>query len=344
MKYKILKKEHLNNFINLLSQRQKVFAPVKKGEKHFVFEEVTSAAPISIKYIPTILPPKKFFMPQNETLLEYNTHEGQNMEAVVEIQDIVLFGVHTCDIAGIQYLNLVFTDRPKDLNYLLRKNSITIIGLECNDYCDEYASCNLMENALPNGGYDLFFTDLGDYFIVHVNTLAGDNIIEITRLFEEASHAQLDELDKLRANKRKIFKNEIDADITDIPALFEKGQQSKVWEDNGNRCLACGNCTNTCPTCYCFDVIDELNLDLKSGKRYRAWDSCQSEPFAKVAGGESFRKSRTQRQKHRFNRKFKFSVDKYSRYSCTGCGRCSRACMAKINLKETLTALVKEHK
>jgi sulfhydrogenase subunit beta (sulfur reductase) len=27
---------------------------------------------------------------------------------------------------------------------------------------------------------------------------------------------------------------------------------------------------------------------------------------------------------------------------CTGCGRCSRSCMAKIDLKETITALMEE--
>ena len=29
---------------------------------------------------------------------------------------------------------------------------------------------------------------------------------------------------------------------------------------------------------------------------------------------------------------------------CTGCGRCTRACMAKINLKDTLKALTAEYR
>jgi sulfhydrogenase subunit beta (sulfur reductase) len=193
---------------------------------------------------------------------------------------------------------------------------------------------------MPSGGYDLFFTDMGGHFIIHVNTQVGDEIIDATNLFEQASRSHLQELLNLREQKRAIFKNEVDVEPRHIPELFDKSFESDIWKDLGERCLACGNCTNVCPTCYCFDLIDEVTLGLKSGRRFRRWDSCQLEPFAVVAGGENFRKDRSTRQRHRYYRKFRYPVDKYSRFFCTGCGRCSRTCMAKINLKETLNALV----
>ena len=342
MQYVTLKKDKLNEFVTELAKGQKVVAPVAKGNNKFSFEEVTSGKQVSIDHIPTILPPKKYFMPQYETLATYDTNKGQNMQPVVEYEEMILFGVHTCDLAGIQCLNMVFSERPKDINYLIRKNKITIIGYECNDYCDEFASCRLVHNHTPNGGYDLFMTDIGDKYIIHVNTQAGDAIIEKSKLFAEATAADLKALEALREKKRKIFTNEVPVVHEKIPEMFTKSYDSKVWEELGKKCLACGNCTNVCPTCYCFDVIDEPNLDLKTGIRYRRWDSCQSEPFAKVAGGESFREDRGDRQRHRYYRKFKYPMDKFSRLFCTGCGRCSRTCMAKINLKETLTKLVEE--
>ncbi|MFH1387530.1 MAG: 4Fe-4S dicluster domain-containing protein [bacterium] len=342
MQYVTLKKNQLNDFVSRLSQDQKVVAPVDKGFNSFAFEEVSAGQKISLDYIPTILPPKKYFLPTTETLANFDTSSGQAMEPILEYESLVLFGVHTCDLAGIQCLNMVFSERPKDLNYLLRKNKITIIGYECNNYCDEYASCRLVHNHTPNGGYDLFFTDLGDKFIIHINTQAGDEIIGKTKLFEPAAEADLKALEKIREKKRKIFANEVPVVHERIPEIFAKSYNSKVWEELGKKCLACGNCTNVCPTCYCFDVIDEPNLDLKTGRRYRRWDSCQSEPFAKVAGGESFREERGDRQRHRYYRKFKYPMEKFSRLFCTGCGRCSRTCMAKINLKETLTKLVDE--
>lgn len=343
MNYLILKKERFNDFISALAKSNKVMAPVEKGYNNYAFEQVTKGDEISLNYIPTILPPKKFFFPQREKLLEYDRSQGESMKAVVEYEEMVIFGVHTCDLAGIQALNIVFSDRPKDQNYLMRKNKIGIIGLECNNYCDEHASCKLVDNELPNGGYDLFFTDLGNYFYVHVNTLMGDEIVDKTGVFEKVTLENRKEFDDLRMAKRKIFINEVDTDYKELPDLFEKGVRSKVWDDLGKRCLACGNCTNVCPTCYCFDVLDELNLDLTTGERTRMWDSCQNETFAKVAGNENFREERSARQRHRFYRKFKYPMHRYARPFCTGCGRCSRTCMAKIDLKDTLKQLIEEN-
>ncbi len=341
MRYVTLRKDMFEEFIFRLQKIRKVVGPVHDGFNRYSFAEIATGRDIALKYIPTTLPPKKYFMPQHETLIEYDTTTRQKMEAVVEYEPLIIFGVHTCDLAGIQCLNMVFSDRPKDLNYLIRKNRMIILGLECNDYCDEYASCALMDNHLPNGGYDLFFTDLEDRFIVHVQTETGDKIVDGISFLKEAGDEDMNGLEQVRARKRTIFKNEVDVDRDEIPALFEKGFDHPVWEEIGARCLSCANCTNVCPTCYCFDVMDVPNLDLKTGRRIRVWDSCQNEPFAKVASGESFREKRSDRKRHRFYRKFEYHNGRFARFFCTGCGRCSRTCMAKISLKETIAALKK---
>ncbi|MCF7916858.1 MAG: 4Fe-4S dicluster domain-containing protein [Candidatus Omnitrophica bacterium] len=339
----VLKKNDFNEFVERLARIQKVVAPVKKGEVNYAFSEVTSGDQISLHYIPTILPPKKYFMPQVEELIQYNKSENK-WDAVMEYEKMILFGAHTCDLAGIQCLNMVFSDRPKDINYLARKNKIAIIGFECNFYCDEYASCAVVDNHLPNGGYDLFLTELDDDFIIHINTLIGENLINETGLCQKAEETHLKQLDQVRQKKKETFKDEVRVDYKGLKPLFEKGFEADVWQDLDSRCVACGNCTNVCPTCYCFDVKDEINLDFNTGKRYRVWDSCQNEGFAEVSGGENFRPQRGQRQRHRYMRKFNYPVDRYRRYFCTGCGRCSRTCMADIILKETVNSLVDEKK
>jgi sulfhydrogenase subunit beta (sulfur reductase) len=336
--YVILNKTDLDEFISRLAQIKKTVAPVKRGVKNYAFEEVTSGKDVAVKYIPTILPPKKYFLPQAETLQQYDKSK-KTWNAVMEFQEMIIFGVHTCDLAGIQCLNMAFSSKPKDINYLARKNRILIIGLECNEYCDEYASCKVMDNHMPNGGYDLFFTELDGFFMVHINTLEGEELIEKTGLFKEAKEEHRKALKALREEKRKIFKDEVKVNHNQLKPLFDKSFESPVWQSLHERCVACGNCTNVCPTCYCFDIEDEIDLNLATGVRKRRWDSCQNEPFAEVAGGENFREERGDRQRHRYMRKFKYPVDKYSRYFCTGCGRCSRTCMAKINLKETVNEL-----
>jgi len=342
--YHILMKGELDGFVKKLAKKMKVCAPVAKGHNNYAFEEVTSAEEISMDYIPTILPPKKYFMPPREKMLDFDLTGGKPQDkAVLENEPLAVFAVHTCDLAGIQCLNMVFSERPRDYNYLLRKESVFIIGLECNKYCDGNASCALVGNHYPNGGYDLFFTDIGDKWVIHVNTQKGEELVEGMGL-PKTSPADMTALDKVREGKKHAFQNEIGVDPKRLPEIFAKGTESKVWQDVGSKCVSCGNCTNVCPTCYCFDMADTINLDLKTGFRTRTWDSCQFETFATVAGGENFREERANRQRHRFYRKFKYPLDKFYRSFCTGCGRCTRTCMAKINLKDTLKALAAEHK
>ncbi len=340
-RYYKLDKKYCHEFIAGLASKHKVVAPVKKGEKNYVFAEIDSPEQVAKNYIPTIIPPKKYFFPTRETLVEYDVR-NQKETAVVEYDKLIIYGVRTCDLAGIQCLNMVFSERPKDVNYLVRKNKLLIMGMECWDYCDEHAICALMDNHQPKGGYDLFFSDMGEYFLIHVNTLAGENIIKSIGVFTMATSKELAELHKLRDKKRESFKTGIDIPHQELKNLFERAENAKVWDELGKKCLSCGNCTTVCPTCYCFDIVDEMNLDMKTGERFRIWDSCQNEDFAKVAGGESFREERKGRQMHRYMRKFKYPLAKYSRYFCTGCGRCSRTCMAEIRLKETINELIKE--
>lgn len=341
MKYAIIKKENLNKWLEYMKKKARLYAPRKK-ENQFVFRPVKDVNDVCLKYIPTILPPKKYYFPQREKLLKFNIEPFKTSKAIVEFEEYILFAVHTCDIAGIQCMDVVFRDGPEDPNYLNRKDKMIIIGIECLEYCDKNANCASMANHVPRGGYDLMLVDIGDRLIIHINSEKGERLISGLSYIKEAQEEDMAKLERAREYKKKIFKDEFNAPINEVYESFDKGFNCCVWEDVGRRCVACGNCTAVCPTCYCFDVIDDVNLTLNDGIRYRVWNSCQMDDFAKVAGGEDFRKGRQSRQRHRYYRKFKYPQDKFNRYFCTGCGRCTRTCMAKISLIDTVNTLVNE--
>lgn len=127
----------------------------------------------------------------------------------------------------------------------------------------------------------------------------------------------------------------------ELPALLEESYDHPIWEEKARLCFSCGSCTLVCPTCYCFDIRDEVNWDLTSGRRLRTWDGCQLRGFALVAGGHNFRADKTDRYRHRYYRKGKYVPEKIGEIACVGCGRCITACVSKIaNPPEIYNALL----
>lgn len=341
MRYAKVMKKDLHKWAESLKKHGKLYGPRKKENK-FVFRPIDNVEDMTLDYIPTILPPKKYYFPQKEDLLNFQIKPFKTGKAIAKFEEFVLFGVHTCDIAGIQCMDIVFREDPADTNYINRKERMTTVGVECLKYCDEYANCKSMGTHVPKGGYDVMLTEVKDNYIIHVNSDKGEKILKNRPYIKQATEQDIEDLDQARKKKEENFKEEFNARLDKVYDSFGAGYESKVWEDVGKRCVGCSNCTAVCPTCYCFDIQEDMNLDLNSGSRFRMWNSCQMDDFAKVAGDEDFREGRDSRQRHRYYRKFKYPVDKYNRYFCVGCGRCTRTCMAEISLIDTVNDLIKE--
>ena len=344
MRYVYLEKGDLGKFVDLLKLKRRVVAPVAKENK-FVFAEIDGIDEVSMEYIPTILPPKKYVFPQTESLGTFNMGDTKISDTSLEIIPTAVFAAHTCDIDGLECLDAVFHDDPADPYYKKRRKSLIIIGYECMAPCDEHATCFDMDTHNPKAGYDIMITDAGEKFILHVNSNEGETLVDASSIFRKEDEARIKaELKKVRRLKQEKFKKKLDADFMELPKVFDAMYNGKTWEDVGKKCVSCGNCTAVCPTCYCFDIQDEVKLDVTGGERKRIWDSCQLEEFAEVSGGENFREERASRQRHRYYRKFNYSIKKFKKSFCTGCGRCTRACVADISLIETVNDLTKEFK
>jgi sulfhydrogenase subunit beta (sulfur reductase) len=128
-----------------------------------------------------------------------------------------------------------------------------------------------------------------------------------------------------------------------LPQVFEYIYNSPVWNKVAEKCLGCGTCNLLCATCYCFDVRDEVEIDMKKGSRERFWDSCMLNEFAEVAGGENFREKLESRTRHRLYRKFKYLTQDSGALHCVGCGRCSKYCPADINIVQIINDLIEDY-
>lgn len=334
----IVDKEAMRALVSALMADYRVVGPQAKGPQ-FAFGPIADPGELRLDYNTTILPPKKVLQPPQERLATFVRGGEPHVDPVIEAGPTVLFGIHTCDLHAIRLLDKVFSEEYPDAHYLERRRQTVIVSLECLEPCDEYSFCKSMGTLSADEGYDLHLTDLGSTYAVTVATEAGKQLLSRYGTAREAADADARRLDEVLSVKEPKFTYRLDFDAAELPAMLGAAYDHPLWDELGERCLACGSCTNVCPTCYCFNVFDEVNMALTEGERLRRWDSCQLDEFASVAGGENFREARSGRQRHRFMRKGKYIYEKFGELGCVGCGRCVRTCVASISIVDGFNAI-----
>jgi formate hydrogenlyase subunit 6/NADH:ubiquinone oxidoreductase subunit I len=336
---KTIPKTALNEWIQRLRKRFRVVGPrPKKGQ--FIFAEIETAAEMALDYPTTCVPPKKYLFPQQETLLQYHL-DGSHIQAVIESEPTVIFGIHTCDVQATRLFDQIFSQGFTDQHYHTRREDIYLISIECMTLCSEHAYCHDMGTSHLPEAADLHLTDLGDVYAVHINTAKGESLIADT-CAEAFSPTWQQIYETVIAKKQAAFHKRLDFAAGTLNDLLHERYRSELWQEIGDKCLVCGMCTQVCPTCVCFNVVDEANLMQTKGQRTRHWDSCQATTFALVAGGHNFREARMARQRHRFMRKGKYMHDAYGLLGCVGCGRCGETCLVNITPIEVLNTLYQE--
>jgi len=336
MKIIKLPKENLAEFIGHLSSFGRIHAPVKRGEKSFVFAPVTGLAEIELDYNRTILPLKKYFFKPVDAMFNFYAEKGYELPAEESDEKYIIFGVHPCDIHSLKILDMVFSGKYVDSYYFARRNRAIIIGLDCIP--DEFCFCRSTGTDFVDSGFDLFLSDIDDSYLVRVGTSIGDDIVATAdSLFREIEKEDREKYKTKSIQRKNSFHTEIQ--LQDFPEIMDLEYHSNLWQEVGQECLSCGTCSMVCPTCYCYAVFDELNLDASSGQRKRRWDSCLFKDYALVAGGHNFRSERSSRIKNRFFHKQRGFVSQYGRPSCVGCGRCKAYCPAGIDIVEIVNKL-----
>lgn len=126
-------------------------------------------------------------------------------------------------------------------------------------------------------------------------------------------------------------------DTEGLPALLARNLEHPQWDDVAERCLACGNCTLVCPTCFCANVWDSTDLD-GSIVRGRSWASCFELAHSYLYSGP-VRVTRRSLYRQWMTHKLSTWWDQFGTSGCVGCGRCITWCPVGIDITAEATAI-----
>jgi len=329
---KIISKEDFQSFINALIKDDSlnVIGVKSKGNK-FAYAPLESANELRLDYDITLLPPKKYFFPQRETLFTYDLTNGFSAKNPEDIKPMVLVGVHPYDIVALLHMDEIFRETKSDSQYFKKRDAAIIIGINIQKM-SKWNFSSYMGSAAIDYGYDLMLTDLGNRYAINIGSQKGEDLL--SKYANNVTLALARDMQIAGQKKREVMsmsQQKFDFPPELIPELLKDSYgKSGFWEKHSEKCLACGSCVLVCPTCYCFDVKDNTDLSLEHGEKFRTWDGCLLEDFAKIASGENFRATRPTRYRHRYFKKGKYLFDRFGFISCVGCGRCSSNCLPDI--------------
>lgn len=322
----LLNKKEVDKWIETLIIDHTLYGPQKK-EDFFIFDILNSPKDLRLDYDVTLLPPKKYLLPPEEPLIAFKSNA---YESLYEQEPVILFGVHPYDLDAINQLDRIFTEDNPDAHYITRKSNLTIVMTDIRS-CSKNNFSSCVNTASGITGYDLYLSRIDHRYILEAATQKGRELLVRIENRTGVPEELLSKRDKIREKAKNNFKQHtLIPTLEEIPELLDKAEDSPLWEEKARLCYSCGSCVMVCPTCYCFDVSDEVHWDLKSGIRRRCWDGCLLKDFALVAGKHNFRPKAADRYKHRYYRKGKYMPKKTGRFGCVGCGRCITACTAKI--------------
>jgi sulfite reductase subunit B len=327
---KIISKSDFDTFVNnLIKNAYFEVIGVKEKQERYVFDLLESADELCLDHDVTILPPKKYFLPQTEILMSYDLTKSFNVKENLEVKPRIIIGMHPYDVIALEQMDKVYLDSQKDDFYKKRREKTIIIASDIQNVSDRSFAASMNTNTTDKG-FDLLLTYIEDKYTITIGSQKGKKLLEKYAKVKDAKEADIKKIEAVRKKTLKKYKKKVKIPKEEWSSFLVAKYDSGVWEERSDRCMECSSCTMVCPTCYCYDVKDEVSLNLKKGDRTRTWDGCLLHDFTKVSSGEVFRQDIKDRYRHRFFRKGNYLSERYGFIACVGCGRCGIACLPDI--------------
>nr|WP_320194206.1 4Fe-4S dicluster domain-containing protein [uncultured Desulfobacter sp.] len=329
-----IEKKDWEQGLEKLKANYRLFGPMPDKDS-LEFKELNAGDTPVMENGNTRLSVKSVIYPQSQTMFTYTLDESKEDHHIMKQVEIngknprAVIGVRPCDAASFKLVRRNF-DSPeyKDPFWVEPYEETTLVGYACDEPASTCFCTSVGCGPYNEEGLDLLLVKEGDDFFARVLTPKGEDL---------ATAAGWSADGDFDFESRKIAAEaKITAGIS-TDGLKEKKTndlfEADFWEQIGFSCLNCGTCTYSCPTCWCFDIQDEVKGT--EGKRIRNWDSCMYTLFTLEGSGHNPRPNKVPRVRQRFMHKLKYYVDKYDAgVQCVGCGRCIQLCPVNIDIRE----------
>lgn len=327
---KFIKKENIKELTqNLLKENICYGSLIFKDQ--LVYKQLFTSDDLKINNDCTVKPVnsiKEVFFPRTEVIVNYEVKEKQVVPKSpdIKINPTVVIGVKPCDAHSLTILDHVFSWDYKDSTFLERRDSTTVISIACKNM-EEPCFCTWVD-GMPdsNKGTDILLTETTDEkgYIATTHSQKGESLLnKYSNLFEEVGSYQPKKTE-IKVNKEEI---------ADVKRWLIKNFEDDIWKTISKKCIGCAACTFTCPTCHCFDIVDETSM--LHGNRRKNWDSCMFPLFTKMPVHQP-RPDQYRRWRQRLNHKFNYYPERFGVISCVGCGRCVTVCPVNQDIREML--------
>jgi ferredoxin len=248
-------------------------------------------------------------------------------------------GVRGCELAAIAMQDKVFLGGPHaDPHYRARREGVFIVAVNCAEAGGTCFCVSMDTGPQARAGYDLALTELldgGHRLLADAGSPRGAALLaELPH--RPATPDDLAQAAALLGHTAAAMRRQMRTD--DVRDVLLNNLQHRRWEEVAARCLACGNCTQVCPTCFCTSVSDHNDLATGAAERTRRWDSCFTADFSYIHGG-SVRASPKSRYRQWLTHKLANWVDQFGTLGCVGCGRCITWCPVGIDITEEVRAI-----
>jgi ferredoxin len=336
MKMISIKKSDWAGAMEKVQKSYRLAGPVKEKKGH-TFRELKDGETPDLEYSETRMSVKEVVLPQSEVMFTYSLDEQKEGHHILEEVPFdetprAAVGIRPYDAKAVEILKKNFiTDDYKDPYFERRYENLTLVGMAENNPSPVNFSTSCGTGPFDESCLDIILADAGEEYIGKVLTEKGEKFAAAAGFAEGDSGIEA-KIAELKEQAEGKIKSKVSFDKIEKMTILDL-YEAPFWEEVAFACINCGTCTYACPTCWCFDIQDEVKG--KDGIRMRNWDTCMSEVYSVHTTGHDPRHEAWQRTRNRFMHKLKYYLDKYEDgIMCVGCGRCVSQCPVNIDIRK----------